>query len=56
MIDTKKEAEEYYHHNPKDMDSVFFLMVTKEQYHEVDDLLGGVCVLEREGNPAQSDD
>ena len=56
MIDTKKEAEEYYHHNPKDMDSVFFLMLTFDQYQEVNDLLGSVCVLEREGNPDRSDD
>ena len=51
MIDTKKEALEYYEHNPQDKESIFFLLVTKEQYHEVDDLLGGVCVIEREGNP-----
>tara|TARA_Y100000310_G_C20533562_1_gene739718 strand:- start:159 stop:344 length:186 start_codon:yes stop_codon:yes gene_type:complete len=48
MIDTKKEALEYYEHNPQDKEPIFFVLVTAEQKRDIDEYL---CVLEYEENP-----
>lgn len=53
MIDTKKEAEEYYHHNPQDKEPIFFVLLTAEQKRDLDEYL---CVLEYEENPEVDND
>ena len=47
MIDTKKEAEEYYNHNPQDREPIYFVLLTADQKEEIEEVIGDVCVLEQ---------
>ena len=51
MIDTKKEAEEYYEHNPQDREPIYIVLLTSDQKKEIEDSFGDLCVLETEDNP-----
>ena len=50
-INTEKEAEEYYHHNPKDKNELHFIMVNSETLNEITMEGIEVCILHSENNP-----
>jgi len=44
-IDTEKEAEEYYHHNPQDKEPIHIILVTEHAKKEIEDYYGELSVL-----------
>ena len=52
MINTKKEADEYYRKNPQDNEPLYFVMFTADEYRAVAEsgALSEMCILMLEGN------
>ena len=45
MIDTDKEAREYYEHNPQDKDPLHIILVQDHAKKEIEDYYVELCVL-----------
>ena len=49
MIDTQKEANEFFHHNPSDK-KIYFCMVMENELEEIQDTIYDLCILEEIDN------
>lgn len=50
MIDTKKEAEEFFHHNPQD-NKIYFMMIMESEIEKMEEGCIDYYILDTVENP-----